>query len=365
MFDSKRFVTITTAIVALTMSFPEDVSATPQLRQVNEVSQANSTSEFCWRNSYGRGIGTIPQACAAGEDRIGLLCYPKCPVNTVRVGFDCHSTCPAGFRDDGLFCRLAEYGRGGGYAWQFGDPLNDSGMYRRCEADNGAGNCEKNGLIVYPKCKPGYSAFGCCICRPNAPNCAALGLGGQVDLSCAKKVIIGSPRIGQCGSDEDSNGGLCYKKCTTNYKGVGPVCWGQPPNGWVECGMGAAKDSVTCAKIIGDQVMSVGSLALNIATLGSSSTASAASKADPSKLAALQNAWNAIKDKPVVKAAEATFDAASKASKGYKSVSQLMVAETEADYVRLAATIASILDPTGVAGVIAAYSYDKCDRVSA
>lgn len=39
------------------------------------------------------------------------------------------------------------------YAWQFGDPLNDNGMYDRCHRDHGYGNCEKDGLIVYPKCK--------------------------------------------------------------------------------------------------------------------------------------------------------------------------------------------------------------------
>ncbi len=64
-----------------------------------------------------------------------------------RVGFDCHSLCPANMRNDGLFCRAAEYGRGAGYPWKFGDALNDNGMIGRCESDNGRGNCEKNGLV--------------------------------------------------------------------------------------------------------------------------------------------------------------------------------------------------------------------------
>ena len=34
--------------------------------------------DFCWRGSYGRGVGKIPQKCMPNEDRIGLLCYPKC-----------------------------------------------------------------------------------------------------------------------------------------------------------------------------------------------------------------------------------------------------------------------------------------------
>tara|TARA_R110002072_G_scaffold33205_19_gene100611 strand:+ start:7498 stop:7740 length:243 start_codon:yes stop_codon:yes gene_type:complete len=34
--------------------------------------------EFCWKDSYGRGVGTVPQKCKSGYDRIGLLCYKKC-----------------------------------------------------------------------------------------------------------------------------------------------------------------------------------------------------------------------------------------------------------------------------------------------
>jgi hypothetical protein len=71
--------------------------------------------------------------------------------------------------------------------------LNDEGMTKRCEEDNGKGNCEKNGLIYYPKCKAGYSAFGCCICRPAVPDCVAFGYNKGIDLSCAKKIVIGKP----------------------------------------------------------------------------------------------------------------------------------------------------------------------------
>lgn len=38
-------------------------------------------------------------------------------------------------------------------------------MFSRCEADNGVGKCEKYGLIVYPKCRTGYTNDGCCICK--------------------------------------------------------------------------------------------------------------------------------------------------------------------------------------------------------
>jgi len=93
----------------------------------------DTMAEFCWRDSYGRGVGTIPSTCGTLE-KIGLLCYPPCPAGYSRNGFDCHQNCPvdSGWDDQGLFCRLAEYGRGGGYPWNFGDDLNSDGMFSRC-----------------------------------------------------------------------------------------------------------------------------------------------------------------------------------------------------------------------------------------
>ena len=77
-------------------------------------------------------------------------------------------------------------------------------MYSRCEAKHGKGNCQKNGAIVYPKCKPGYHNFGCCICRPPKPNCKALGMNGGLDLSCAKKLQIGKPHSANCPPEKNT-----------------------------------------------------------------------------------------------------------------------------------------------------------------
>lgn len=140
-------------------------------------------------------------------------------------------------------------------------------MYKRCERDHGRGKCEKWGLIVYPKCRAGFRPFGCCICRPPIPNCHALGMNGGIGLSCAKKLIIGRPHAPGCPSDRDNNAGLCYSRCKAGYHGVGPVCWSIPPEDWVDCGMGSARDSETCKKIISGQIVSVGEMAVNIAAI--------------------------------------------------------------------------------------------------
>lgn len=330
--------------------------------------------EFCWKDSTPRGIGTVPEACEPGRERIGLLCYTKCPAGTKRVGFDCHSVCPDGMRDDGLFCRAAEYGRGAGYPAAFGE-FNLDGARARCAKENPQG-CEQNGLVIYPKCKAGYEAFGCCICRPKQPNCSALGMNPGVDLSCAKKVTIGDPVTGACGSNQQKDAGLCYSQCASGYTGIGPVCWAGVPKvdgkSWVECGMGAAKDSLTCAKIIGGQVYSVGNLAINIASLGTSTSLTAGMSAPEkaSRLAKitqeftrLKTQWDVlVKTNQQVKAAVQVFDTANAARKGYVAMNTLGSATTEEDMIRAAAQMAAIIDPSGVASVVGAYTYPKCSK---
>ena len=226
--------------------------------------------DFCWKDSYPRGVGTIPKICADNQDRIGFLCYEKCPSGYKRFGFDCHQICPTGWTKQGLFCRKSEYGRGAGFPWKFKDGFRKKKNDRklRCEAAHGVGKCEQNGLIYYPKCKPGYKNVGCCICRPHVPDCKALGMNKGIDLSCAKKIKIGKPKVGLCKPDQEINAGLCYKNCKSGYKGVGPVCWAATPDGMVGCGMGAAKNKFTCGTVIGDQVVGPLTMVWTVATLG-------------------------------------------------------------------------------------------------
>ena len=157
-------------------------------------------------------------------------------------------------------------------------------------------------MIVYPKCKPGYNHFGCCICRPPVPNCRGLGLNGGLDLSCAKYVKIGKPHFAECPSGTDNNAGLCYKKCNEGYNGVGPVCWMKTPNGWVGCGMAAATSKSVCVKTILKEIFSVAQMAFNIATevvtLGGSTAAVQASNAakNAGKIAELKKKFGEMKN---------------------------------------------------------------------
>ncbi len=92
--------------------------------------------DICWKDSYGRGVGTIPTVCSdgGGVNDAGL-CYEPCREGYKGIGPVCwQAGCPAGFGDDGIgTCWKPEpYGRAAGYPWQFGDPVNDSGSTGRC-----------------------------------------------------------------------------------------------------------------------------------------------------------------------------------------------------------------------------------------
>lgn len=205
--------------------------------------------DVCYKESATRGAGKIPTQCAAGTENHGGLCYARCRAGHTGAVTMCVPDCPPGFRNDGLHCaKGAPYGRGGGYAWQFGDPLNDNGMIKRCEADNGAGNCEKNGLIFYPKCRAGYVAMGANICSPQCPS-------GMVDIgvSCQKVTYdrgVGTiPNI--CPAGQVNDAGLCYPTCAGGQTGIGPVCWADacPANFPVKCGAMCARNQDQCAKV--------------------------------------------------------------------------------------------------------------------
>jgi hypothetical protein len=81
---------------------------------------------ICWRDAYGRGVGTIPNQCKENQEKQGALCYDKCNTTVVPpfygVGPVCWETCKEGYHDGGVFCYQGghsytkkSYGRGVGY----------------------------------------------------------------------------------------------------------------------------------------------------------------------------------------------------------------------------------------------------------
>lgn len=221
---------------------------------------------LCWKRTYTRGVGVVPTGdCPAGQEKDGGLCYPVCRAGFKGIGPVCwQSSCPAKFRDDGAFCAKHEaYGRGAGYPWKFGDTAFDlSAAKARCEADNGgAGTCEQDGAIWYPKCKEGFNKVGCCICSPACPaNMKDIG------VSCTKETYgrgVGTPP--GCGPGMELDAGLCYPKAAQGFTGVGPVAWGKCPAEFpFNCGAGCAKNQAACATAVTDMTLNTIGVAINI-----------------------------------------------------------------------------------------------------
>ncbi len=367
---------------------PTEVIETPQDLKTSALIGSDALIEsaeffredvFCWKETYGRGVGTIPKICPDGMENQAGLCYTLCKDGYQGVGPVCWKPCPEGFRDDGAFCFKPEsYGRGGGYIWKIGDPaFSSSGQFKRCEDEHGKGNCEIYGGIVYPKCKEGFYAAGCCVCSPVCPEGFS-----DIGVSCAKPSYgrgVGLvPTI--CENGKENNAGLCYKLCKDGFQGVGPVCWEVIcPNvdgtTWVDCGAGCAQSTNTCVTSIIDMVTSPLVAVLSIAGMVVTGGGSGAITATASTGKVLKYTAKAVKGVSKVTQAAIKHDLMTKAReqlngqpmpehqrKGIEEYSAMAYDAARAydfdwrDFVGI--------DPTGLGAVAAAYANPLCRDIN-
>jgi len=355
-------------IAAPTMAAPPAPAAVPaganSSRPCEEKDFVRESDKYfgdvCYKETATRGAGKIPTQCAAGMENHGGLCYAKCRAGYTGAVTMCVPECPPGFRNDGLHCaKGAPYGRGGGYAWQFGDPLNDNGMIKRCEAANGAGNCEKNGLIFYPKCKAGYVAMGANICSPQCPS-------GMVDIgvSCQKVTYdrgVGTiPNI--CPAGQVNDAGLCYPTCAGGQTGIGPVCWADacPANFPVKCGAMCARNQDQCAKVTTTMVTapfkavaSIVGMALTGGATGAITPVVENAEREAYKQLRIQSISNMLKQR-VKNERKCTLSDAT-ALMAATGLEQLERYQSTTDIMARA-------DPSGVSTVIDAYAKPICGR---
>lgn len=347
---------------------------------LKELNRANQP--YCWRHSYGRGVGVPVSACPEGQEKDAWLCYRTCEdigkEGWKGVGPVCWQSCPAGFRDDGAYCfKPKAYGRGVGFPWKFGDKaFSLKNAKKRCEKKHGAGQCEKSGAIYYPKCKPGFRAIGCCVCSPRCPS-------GMTDIgiSCQKKSKgrgVGKPMI--CKKGQAYDAGLCYTPCKDHYHGVGPVCWQDCPSTQpVNCGAGCAKHKNQCAEQTVQQVLAPLEVAANVAmavtTGGTGNAAVSAAKASAKtavKTAEKTAAKAVVKNSVKTVAREMVPGIRAKLGKKllrkysediaeqiYWNVAEYLAEATVADDFNTRDLLLAF-DPTGIADVTQAYSKPKC-----
>lgn len=269
---------------------------------------AQATEPFYWRDSYGRGAGTAVTAHCGSDEYDAGLCYPRCK---------------SGYHGVGPVC------------WQNG------------------------GILAYGR-----------------------GVGRVPAYNCGGKEAVA---------------GLCYEQCKRGYKGAGPVCWGMGPPGYVECGAGYATDNETCATVTGGQVLAATMLlataapaAMEAATKAKQAILGPKAVEEASKFSEMleplmtrlrpvfkniaQNtdkiAEELAKIKPAIlkfldedpARAEKMYNTANtlgKAAHGaIKVTKQIQAGPDQAvDFLRIAATITGIVDPTPASNAVAAFAF--------
>lgn len=246
---------------------------------------------FCWRQSEGRGVGTIPgrvadcpatytnngATCGRGADTIGAPSrLGDCPAGYKNMLVGCvkfpdtywkpfgHCTtwfkkypCAAGYTDNGCTC-----GRGG-------DSISRDHM--TCPSGYHKSPILPERCIV--DCQSGYTNTG----ETCFKGTSTLGMGSMLCKAGEEKIGARCfPNGGSCFGSEEEDAGLCYKGCKAGFNGVGPVCWQNCPANWVNCAAGCAKTKNDCASTVGDQVLSPLIVAANIATVGMAAPETAA-----------------------------------------------------------------------------------------
>ena len=86
--------------------------------------------------------------------------------------------------------------------------------------------------LCYKRCDEGYTGIGP-VCWGNCSNNTT-----DIGAICNKKSYgrgVGTTPT-ECSADKEKDALLCYKKCETNYKGIGPICWGICPSGFGDAG---------------------------------------------------------------------------------------------------------------------------------
>jgi hypothetical protein len=197
--------------------------------------------EFCWIDSYGRGAGTIPNACPVGSNNTAGICYQPCASGAKNVAGVCWDSCRDGFADTGTGCQNKE-------------------------------SISYTPKLPCTKRTPKWAGHTCVMW--GAPDCrdgykAAAGVCWNKETSYyIKGTKPQSTSLPNCASSKQKDAGLCYDACRAGSKGVGPVCWGTCSGERnYPCGAGCAMDQGTCSRIMAKQVVNTAIAAGNIAAI--------------------------------------------------------------------------------------------------
>ncbi len=345
---------------------------------------ADARQDYCYRQSYGRGVGGPVSTCHENEDKNGALCYPKCRDGFHGVGPVCWEGCPDGYTDTGALCtRPAASEHITVKPSNCSPGFHNTGIscynpkkfetkpisHSDCEA-----GLHRIGAFCYSDCRPGFTNTGVTCYR--GPDTIAKKTYGRT---------AGTPMHCKPGTDEDA--ALCYPYCREGFHGVGPVCWERCPSGRKDCGAGCATSTKACLSDTASMVIAPVMLAWNIATFGSTSeltgvykdivdtlnsAASAYNKANAGyQVAKTVDLWvtdatahfEQLTTPAVKKELEARFhgDALTWIERGYAiNHLHLMLTRDLNDTALNGLRAVAGYDPTGIASVLAAFAKPTC-----
>lgn len=143
-----RTETILLLIVLVLTPIAAEIIETELMKELDIYTNAKE-EVFCWKRSYGRGVGVAPD-CGDKEKQAGL-CYNRCNDGYIGVGPVCWQDCREGYKNHGASCfkTLVDFYFKNTYLRGIGTiPTN-------CESgnENKAGRC-------YPVCEEGFNGVG-------------------------------------------------------------------------------------------------------------------------------------------------------------------------------------------------------------
>lgn len=299
------------------------------------------TPDFCWKGSYGRGVGTIPPSCNSDRIKQDGMCYTACKSGWEGAATMCLRTCPSGYSNWGLTCHVDK-------------PLLVPAKFDVCNFST--------------SCPSGYTNAGlfCGLNTPGVPAGYKAAVSGPAGSGLDLSREVYDRGIGlapsKCDGDKVNSGGLCYPACKPNFSGVGPVCWGTCPKGWTDCGAGCAPSATGCAKVITNQVVAVGSSIAKIGALVLTAGASAGATTDPAAAEAARSALQSLK--ATYEANKAVIQASQQAGAAALAYNNLLQAVTPEQIAKATMDLMNAFEPTGLSGVASSFTYPTCDRVN-
>lgn len=377
----------TIPVVAAAQAVPMSSESTSQIVHWIAGQVADARQPYCYRETYGRGAGKPLSTCnKAGEEKSGLLCYPDCRAEYGGAGPVCWEHCPSEYTDTGALCTRPaatehlthvvatcepHFHNTGVSCYKSSIPLKTRSLdTASCPPD-----MYRKGAFCYSECRPGFTNTGLtCYRGPDTIAKKSYGRGA------------GSPM--QCKAGEDEDAALCYPPCRTGLHGVGPVCWENCPSGRKDCGLGCALSTKECVKNTASMVIAPVMLAWDIATFGTTSELSGLYKDVVDTLTLAMKAKSVVNAQDKVQATVNLW--VDETSKDFDKLTRGGMSAELAAYLRDPAQLAWIkrqyaldhlhlmltkdleetalngisavsgFDPTGITGVIAAFSKPVC-----